>query len=437
LRVAKELAELTGLEQELRNGNLSFSAARELSRVMTRATETQWLARARGRNQRDIENLVAGHRKGNHPDDPRDPALMTKTVMLRLLARQQALLQQTRAMFEAERGEHLELEAVIEAACMRALEGEPPASANASPSAGTGGVPTTKAPRPAHQVIHRTCDTCGRAEQEARGTTVPVSADELARVACDAEVVREADIAAAQANGTRRPAPTLTIPQKVRDLVWARDGGRCRFPGCRAARNLALHHLEFQMHGGTHTESNLVLLCDGHHKLLHDGVISITGQAPDALVFMRDGGLVVDPRSAAALAVTSELLAASEHTSTHAPRSRSRFDDVVRLEHAKQALVQLGFKTRDARRALDAALTHVGRDADVAALVQAVLAMNREAAIDDDDASNASLAKRALVQSGYPSALAIKAVEAAQTHVGLNASLETLIMEAFRRCTSS
>jgi hypothetical protein len=43
LRVAKELANLPELEADLREGRLPYSAARELTRVMTRATEAQWL----------------------------------------------------------------------------------------------------------------------------------------------------------------------------------------------------------------------------------------------------------------------------------------------------------------------------------------------------------------------------------------------------------
>jgi hypothetical protein len=437
LRVAKELAELTGLEDELRNGAISFSAARELSRVMTRATEAQWLARARGRNVRDIEQLVTGHKKGDCPDDPKDPALMTKTVVLRLVTRQQALLEQTRAMFEAECGEHLDIEAVIEAACVRAL-GVHPTRADAgaasgasttgnAPSPGDGASAERKAPRPANQILHRTCDACRRAEQEGRGGTYPITAAELARVECDAEVVNEADLADAHARGARRPAPTTTIPNKLRDLVWTRDGGRCRFPGCRATRNLALHHLEFQVHGGRHEESNLILLCDGHHKLLHDGVVSIAGRAPDQLVFARDGTRVVDTHA------TADQLAAAD---LRAAGASSRFDEVVTLERAKQALLQLGFKPRAARRALETARTRVGRGADIAQLVQAVLAMNRDAAIDDDDADVPTLARRALVQSGYSTAVAAQAVETALTHVGQDPSLEMLIMEAFRRCGS-
>ena len=94
----------------------------------------------------------------------------------------------------------------------------------------------------------------------------------------------------------RRPPPTLTIPKATRDFVWARDRGRCRVPGCRATRNIAAHHIDFRSQGGDHDPANIVLLCDGHHKLLHDGLLTITGRAPDALTFTRDGKRLVDTR---------------------------------------------------------------------------------------------------------------------------------------------
>ena len=73
LRVAKELGELPQLEAELASGALPYSAAKELSRVMTPETQAEWLARARGKNLRDIEEMVAGRKKGDSPDDPQDP----------------------------------------------------------------------------------------------------------------------------------------------------------------------------------------------------------------------------------------------------------------------------------------------------------------------------------------------------------------------------
>ncbi|HEY5921715.1 MAG TPA: hypothetical protein VIV11_08590, partial [Kofleriaceae bacterium] len=222
LRVAKELGELPGLESELRNGALPWSAARELSRVMTRATAAHWLARARGRNVHDIQELVAGHKRGDLPDDPKDPRLLTRRFVFELDARRQGLFEQVRAICERERGEYVEDVDLFEAMCMSFLAGGVVASAPADDEASTdtpahasADVAKEKAPRPAYQIVYLKCESCSAAMHETRGRRVPLRDEDIEHAECDAEIVREADVAAAQASGKRRPAPTLTIPAKT------------------------------------------------------------------------------------------------------------------------------------------------------------------------------------------------------------------------------
>jgi Holliday junction resolvasome RuvABC DNA-binding subunit len=476
LRVAKELGELPALEAEVRSGALPWSAARELTRVMTPATESRWLERARGKNVHDIGLLVSGHRKGDDPEAPNDPALMTRRLVLELPTALDALFEKTRLALETERGEHLDDLAVFEAMCMCALE----------PGAPAGG---DKASKPMHRIVSFKCDDCARGWREGRGRLVPITAADIAVAACDAELVNapgpaelatEVDASDAelfeptapaallteagsgdttnhlllQERGVlrtsdgkvrtkRRPPPTLTIPKATRDFVWARDHGRCRVPGCRATRYIACHHLEFRSHGGDHHEENLLLLCAGHHQLLHDGLLTITGRAPDELIFMRGGRRLVDARSPVSIA-TDETVRREVGGSgpVHATK-RSRFEDVVIFEHAKQALMQLGFKARAARAALNEVCAHVGADdvasLDVASLVKAVLDLERNAPATPASASSDDQrrdAVSALVQLGYARPIASAAVEGASAHVSANSDLASLIKEALRRCSS-
>ena len=101
--------------------------------------------------------------------------------------------------------------------------------------------------------------------------------------------------------------------------------------------------------------------------------------------------------------------------------------------------VQLGYKTRDAHRALAQVRAHVGTDADVPTLVRAVADFTRRnthSAGDATDESPPSLATRALVQSGFSATLATHAVAQACAHVGTD-DLATLIKEALRHCRDS
>src|ERR1044071_8762691 len=67
LRVSRALGELPQLSDELAAGQLPFTAVRELTRVVTPATEAAWIDAARGKNVRQIEDLVSGHRLGDRP----------------------------------------------------------------------------------------------------------------------------------------------------------------------------------------------------------------------------------------------------------------------------------------------------------------------------------------------------------------------------------
>jgi hypothetical protein len=152
LRVAKALGRLKQLDTSLAQGELTYGAARELSRVMTPATEHAWLARARGKNLRDIEELVAGHAKGDDPDDPKDESHQPRHVSFRLSPAIDALLRQTRADLSDECGHHVEDDELFETSC--------PRGRTVGGRAGSAGHEQTSCPR------GRT--VCGRAGQRVR-----------------------------------------------------------------------------------------------------------------------------------------------------------------------------------------------------------------------------------------------------------------------------
>src|SRR5678815_2632133 len=251
---------------------LPCAAASQWSRVSGVATpETldHWLAAAQGKNLRQVEQLVSGHKKGSDPEDHPDPKLEKQVVTVRLCPSTVALLRQVRMLVEDERGEHLDDDAAYEAMCRRLLEG-----ANASRHA------------PARTIHVTTCRACQRTTQDGAGVRFDLTASERELATCDAVVCDDE-------KGERA---AHAIPPVTRRKVLDRDEGRCRVPGCRAARNIDIHHMVPRAHGGAHTTSNLIVLCSGHHRLLHDGVISATGDADQEVTFTRDGKLLRDSR---------------------------------------------------------------------------------------------------------------------------------------------
>jgi hypothetical protein len=65
-----------------------------------------------------------------------------------------------------------------------------------------------------------------------------------------------------------------TIPSAILRALWLRDGG-CRAPGCARRQHLHAHHVVHWADGGETKLGNLALLCPGHHRLVHEGLLRV------------------------------------------------------------------------------------------------------------------------------------------------------------------
>jgi hypothetical protein len=101
------------------------------------------------------------------------------------------------------------------------------------------------------------CDECGH-----------VAAETSRRMACDASVVKWREDEDGEPLDIGRK--TRTIPPAIRRALQRRDGG-CRFPGCSCRRFVDAHHIVHWADGGETSMDNLVLLCRRHHRLVHEG----------------------------------------------------------------------------------------------------------------------------------------------------------------------
>ncbi len=332
LRVARALAHLPVLTESLGEPDgLTFSAVRELVRVATPDTETDWLEAATGKNQREIEELVAGHAPGDHPDDPADPELRTHFVRYELSPATFALLRQAKLALDEEHGGHLDDDQLVAALCNSVLDAR-------APGEHTG--------RAKFQIAMIVCERCDQGWQEGAGVQVPIDTATLERARCDAQHLGSLD-------ADRPERAHQDIPPAVARFVWRRDRGRCQTPGCRSARGLELHHIVARAHGGSHDPRNLTLRCSACHTAHHAGLMTIRGIAPDQLETQRrhDHAAPVGPR---------------------APVGATLDAAVVRTQ-ARDALVGLGWKSGIARTAVDEACPHVGTAAEVEVLIREAL----------------------------------------------------------------
>jgi hypothetical protein len=123
-----------------------------------------------------------------------------------------------------------------------------------------------------------------------------VSAETSRRLACDASVVRLLEDERGEPLNIGRK--TRTIPTGLRRALNARDRG-CRFPGCTHKRFVEGHHIEHWAKGGETKLSNLVNLCDFHHRKVHEGSVRVEILDDGALRFTYPNGQAID--SAASL----------------------------------------------------------------------------------------------------------------------------------------
>ena len=258
VRVALALQELPLLAEALAQGQLSYSAVRELTRVVQPNTQTAWLEAAHGKNLRQIEDLVVEHEVGDLPTDPRDPSLRTVKIVLEVSQAHAAQFAEMQRRLADAHGERLDDDRLIETMCAAVLDEN-----------------SNEASRPRHQIATTICAECNAGWQDGGGRVARMSATEIERAECDAQRIGSIE------------APTRAKPDvspMTRRTVWRREHGKCVVPGCRSARNLDLHHIVGRASGGSHEADNLVLLCGGHHALLHENKLSISGRVPDVVI---------------------------------------------------------------------------------------------------------------------------------------------------------
>lgn len=351
LRVANELAALPSLEAALETGRMPYGVVRELTRVATQKTEAQWLAAAHGKNLRQVENLVAGHVKGDAPNDDANPELFECVVSWKVTAAVAALMRETRKQLQDEVGENLDDSQLLEMLCRRALETD---HASSGPS----------------RMVHiGTCRNCNSATQLGGGRQFPIRDAELDLARCDATIVDD----------EREKRPTHTIPAARRREVMQRDEHRCRVPGCRSARNLDIHHLIPRSDDGGHELWNLLVLCSGHHRLHHEGRLTIAGRADGELIFKRAGRALSEhspfARSGGALSrhetghTLMRHVVDSNREAKVAPRGRTP-SEVERDAHAQQAIEQSGFTRQIALSAVRTAASQMPANADLPTLLK-------------------------------------------------------------------
>ncbi len=79
------------------------------------------------------------------------------------------------------------------------------------------------------------------------------------------------------------------MPKAVRRHVEARDGHRCRVPGCTCPGPLEFSHLERYADGAPTTPATVAQHCRAHNTMIETGRLVVKGRAPFEKYFLGDG----------------------------------------------------------------------------------------------------------------------------------------------------
>jgi Domain of unknown function (DUF222)/HNH endonuclease len=312
VRVARALGTLPLLAQALARGELSYAKVRALTRVATPETEARLLGVGRAGTAAHVERIVRGWRYVDRRAEAREAAQRHRSRGLRVYQDADGMVV-VRGRLEPEVGALLiqALAAARETLYQRArgrdenvAVGHGNVSAETPPSMAQKQADALAllaetalhheldpgAPGERYQVVVHV-DAPALAEAEQAGQPVldggtRVSAETSRRLACDASrvVMRHDEDGRVVEVGAR----TRTIPPALRRALHARDQG-CRFPGC-GTRFGQGHHIRHWAHGGPTTLSNLAMLCNQHHRAVHEEGFQVARGPDGALQFRRPNG---------------------------------------------------------------------------------------------------------------------------------------------------
>ena len=147
-----------------------------------------------------------------------------------------------------------------------------------------------------------------------------------ARLCCDPRIAVLVEDSRGTVFGSGRE--TRLVNRKLRRALLRRDRGQCQFPGCRAHRRLHAHHIIHWNNGGPTELNNLILLCNLHHHVVHEGGWNVN---PTDRSFLKPDGTTADPNPTARL-----------HGNANQTTTAATFNRVASLAEAENQTYDLG-----------------------------------------------------------------------------------------------
>ena len=301
--LGRDLERFPRIRAAMEEGTLGYTKVREFIREVTPENEAFWIEFAGSHTNREIEREVT-RRRGREPG---------RVLKILLSAEEQQDLRRARERMARNGGPPASEADAVKALVRMAASGRAPAGL--FEGCGSGVADRIPAPRPWLSLA--VCASCLDSWIPVPGENLSVPfarwldelrdgaevVDLLGHFLCDCEVVRHRrDRCPNGAPPIGPPATSRHVPAAVRRIVEARDGFRCRTPGCTNPHPLEFSHLRGFAAGTPMSPEFLAQHCRACNDMIESGQLLVRGTAP--FEEYRDAagnllGIGYDPRSRA------------------------------------------------------------------------------------------------------------------------------------------
>jgi hypothetical protein len=301
VRTARALGGLPRIDAAFREGKLSYSKVRALTRAATAENEAALLDVACRQSTEVVEHMVRQIRQEARLEDvhelhrqrsltyhwAQDGSLV---VTARLTPDQGAIwlkaMQKAEAELPADENDAArQADALTEALATSLAGPEGPSSSGrvapryqvvvnvpaetfrpriaqaAATTATEGAPPETAAQEAANPKVARPC------KPATLENGPPLHPETVRRLTCDGALVSMLENDRGEVLNVGRR--TRVIPPAIARALWARDG-HCQYPGCSHTKYIDGHHIVHWADGGETRLDNLILLCGRHHRMVHE-----------------------------------------------------------------------------------------------------------------------------------------------------------------------
>jgi hypothetical protein len=304
LEAGSELTRLTRTDREFCAGELGWSKTYLVCKVAVPETEEQWIAAAHELTVRELQREVRATEKGRPPrSNRRGLPRLSYTIEGRTDEIGHEVWETARQKLAEDVGEAVsnsEMMQTLAEAYLRnglamdaSLQGE-----EATRSTNAGREARKRLGDSLFCLVAEKCPSCKETALHKEDGPVILSrakaemVEEDARIHVMAVSDGYAADAASRDGASRGPGeiddPT---PSWMRRMVLLRDGNRCRC--CRRRYLLMAHHAIFRSEGGETHPRNLVGLCGTCHEMVHEGKLTVEGNADAGFRFLDEDGEAV------------------------------------------------------------------------------------------------------------------------------------------------